>query len=102
MATIKANHPTRNKLVNLPNYFDSKAVAISVIRAILQDHNLDLAGYPDCDGTVGNVLFPIRSLCANSITCDSCGSDCAEFDNVVSFSWYRMPSGKFEIVAYIS
>lgn len=108
MATIKANHPARGQICDLPNYFNLKIDAIDAIDTILKEYGLELApGFStlnDCPGPEGRNTFKIRQVDTGHLSCDDCDCqiDHEDIMNVVSFSWYRMPSGRYEINVYIS
>lgn len=100
---VKRNSPARAAIADLPNYFDSKGGAISAVRTILNDYGMELE-FVECSGDEGSSTFPIHVDCDSRMLCEHCGDDIknAEYNNVVSFSWYKMSSGRYEITAYIS
>ena len=101
--TVKRNHPARAAIADLPNYFDSKGRAIAAIESILNDYGMELE-FVDCSGDEGSSIFPIHVDCDSRMLCERCGDaiENVEYNNVISFSWYKMPSGLYEITVYIS
>lgn len=101
--TIKNRHPARNRISDLPNYFESKGEALTAIDSILNEYGIELAPR-DCPGDEGSTTFDFFTFDNSYCLCDKCGEsdDKGEFNNCLSFSWYKMQSGRWEIVAYIT
>lgn len=116
MATIRigSKHPVRKAVASLATYHDGFHESFDAIDAILKDHNLminqtamiNLNSQNDRatgEGAAGTVILNIATR-DGGMTCDGCSDkiDNANYANGVSYSWYRMSSGKLEITAYIS
>lgn len=106
MLTITSKHPVRAAIANLSSgnrYYDSKGQALGEVERVLNDHNLELA-YQGCDGCPGDsgyFTFPLRTVSDACIVCEDCDKG-GDVINGIAFSWYRMPSGRWEIVVYVS
>ena len=104
--TIKNNHPARKQMGKLPNYFETKTEAIHAIETILNEYGMELDwnGQFDISNDEGSRTFDIVPSESCKTYCDNCGKDIevVGYNNLVSFSWYRMGSGRWEIVSYIS
>lgn len=100
--TIRGNARVRKDVQDalLRKYWAIKSEAICAIDTALQKHHMTLDVF-DCPGDEGRTVVRILVLPDYKYTCDACNED-GVFDNVLSFGWYRMPSGCYEITAYIS
>ena len=86
--------PIRNAFAGVSSsndYFSTKGHGINAFDAELQSHNLsfDRKFTFDLNGDRGRALIPIVN----------------DYDSVVGqalIAWYRMPSGRYEIVGYIA
>ena len=101
--SIKAKHPVRAAVSSLPDYFEYLNDAVAAIRAELSAHGLR------CDdfifhGSEGFTTATIRPEPNVEFVCGVCEDklDCAAFDNVVAVSYYRLDSGRWEVIKYIS
>jgi len=103
--TIKGNHRVRKDVsdVLIRTYFATKGEAIHLIDEALQKHHMTLDVF-DCPGDEGRTYVRILALKGFKYLCDSCTEDVENpaFDNTMTFAWYRMPSGRYEITGYIS
>ncbi len=95
--TIGARHPVRNVFAGcstgagLNSYFETKGQAVNSFDANLQRYDIwldrnDVTGY---DGDNGRKTVAVVN----------------EFERVVGyavFSWYRMPSGRYEFTGYLA
>jgi hypothetical protein len=95
--TIKRNHPVRNAFAGRSSgngsntYYASKGHAVNAFDNELQGYNLclDRNDLADFVGNEGRKIIDIHN----------------EFDKVVGcavFTWFRMESGNYEFVGYIS
>ena len=111
---IGSRAPVRKDVATLPNYFSDHSAAFDAIDTILAKHNLmidpnvmlNLNSQNDRaygEGSAGTLVLKIRTL-DDKIACDCCGVKIkdAVYSNGISYSWYRMQSGKLEITAYVS
>lgn len=111
---IGSRAPVRRAVANLPNYFPGHSDAFDAIDTILKGFKLridpnmmiDLSSQNDRvdgEGSSGTVILNISPLDDNTV-CDACNIKVknANYANGISYSWYRMSSGKLEIVAYVS
>jgi hypothetical protein len=101
--TITSNHPVRRAMCNLKTYWDSKAELQDAVIAACADHGVE-AEATDMLGDDGYVRLKLRPACDAHIICDVCAEkhDRNIFDNWAVVSYYKMCSGRFELVAYIS
>ena len=104
--TIKNSHPARNKIAGLPNYFDSEGAGFYAVNDVLNEYGmqLDWGGLGDYRGDEGNHVFDIRANDGGQLVCSNCDKavEVTGFNSCVSISWYKMQSGRYEIVAYIT
>ena len=95
-ARIIARHPVREKFAacstsGAAGYFLTKGHAVDCFDGVLRQYRLSFALY-DCSEFVGN------AGCANVDIIN-------ESDHVVGcarLTWYRMPSGRYEVIGYIA
>lgn len=102
MRTIKARHPVRKAFSGCSSgkYYNSKSEAIDTFNATLEEHGFHL-DYADCcnwssdEGSVG-----VRVLIEADGPFDVDGYPrCVGY---VHFSWYRMQSGRWEVIGYLT
>jgi len=97
MAGIKANHPVREAFAGRSTgsdhgyYYSTKGHAINAFDAELQTYDLGLSrnDWVDYNGDNGRANHQVED----------------EFGKVVGcavFSWYRMPSGRYEFIGYLA
>lgn len=72
-------------------YYETKGHATSTFEEVLKRYDLCLSGtaYVDYNGPVGRASHPVCDDCGNEVGC-------------AVFSWYRMPSGRYEFVGYLA
>lgn len=106
MASINSRHDVRRQVAEAisQNYWDSKIEALNAIDRCLNEWNMqiDPNHMLNLQGDEGNITIPIITMQPGGITCDCCQKKVATVNNLVSYSWYRMGSGRWEITAYIS
>jgi hypothetical protein len=96
VATIKRKAPTREAFAGCStngvsvDYYETKGHAVSAFNAVLERDNLcfDLDDCGEMDGDSGRKTIPVID----------------EYHNCVAFaylSWYRMPSGRYEVTGYL-
>jgi len=105
MATINSRHPARDRIASLATYHDSKIGALHDIENILDEYELQFdPSYTSfgLGGDEGHINIPLKTLNPAGITCDCCLEKEKTVDNVIVFAWYKMPSGRWEINAYLS
>jgi hypothetical protein len=100
---ITSKHPVRRAISGLKTYWDSKAKLQDAVIAACRDHGVE-AEAKDMPGRHGCVKLKLRPENNAHIICDVCAEkhDRTFFDNYAIVTYYIMPSGKFELVAYIS
>lgn len=100
---ITAKHPVRAAIADLPNYFDSKGEAILALSDVCADHGM-IVEIPGMPGNEGYATCRLRPDVQGYVICECCAEYTArtEYDNGLVISWYAMPSGRIELVAYIS
>lgn len=92
---IPANHPVRAYVRMIGNSkWPTKRSAISAVQDALESAGMQFN--PDgpmlnCSQDDGSITIPIHRT-----------EDNAEYGHMVAFSWYRFPSGSYEITTYIS
>lgn len=101
-ARIGNRHKLRSQVASLPNYFDCRHEALTLIEGYLNDSGLRLDDVLlNLQGDSGSVNIPILVDKETGIVCNDC--DCAvELENVLVFAWYKMQSGRWEITTYVS
>jgi hypothetical protein len=86
-------------------YWDSITEALSAVNDAFEQHNMFL-DYDNVSfaGDDGRATLLIRADKGYTAVCNACTEDVAypSFDNCFAVSWYKMPSGKFEVTGYIS
>ncbi len=100
---IAAKHPVRRAMCNLKTYWDSKVELLNAVSTACADHGID-AECVDAPGRNGSVKLKLRPENDAHIICDVCAEKHSHtfFDNYAVVSYYTMPSGRVELVAYIS
>lgn len=83
----------RKEICSLPNYFDTKGAAIQAADMVLANFGWETG---DCNplGDDGRELIPIVKREGRELLCEEVGT--------LVFSWYRMPSGRYEVIMYLS
>lgn len=101
--TIKNNHPVRKAIGNLPDYFESKGDAICAIDAVLADYDMKMESF-DCSGDKGSTFIDLLPNGPGRLVCDNCNcrDNLTGFNNGVNFSWYKMSSGRWEVITYVT
>ena len=95
MATIKVKHPVREAFSDCSSgsgpYYETKGHAVNAFDAALQEHDFcfDPDELIDFYGDEGRRTINIRS-------------DGGEYVGLALLTWYRMPSGRYEFVGYIT
>ena len=106
MATISSKHDVRRQVADAlsQNYWDNKIDALNLIDDLLGEWNLQIdPNYMlNLQGDEGSITVPIVVSKPGGIVCDCCNDKVGRVDNMVSYSWYRMGSGRWEITAYVS
>lgn len=89
MAAIKAKDKIRGKIAECSGYYDFKYLGINAVDTILAANGYCLVSsdYPGDEGHRLTAFHPIENN---------------DFVGFVSFSWYRMPSGRYEFTVYIT
>jgi hypothetical protein len=102
--TIRRNDPVRNEIASLPDYYDFKGDALNAIDDVLNSRGMCIGNDVRMDGDEGSLLIPIVANEQGSIVCDNCDRsyEVAGYNNGVNVSWYRMQSGRIEVIKYIS
>ena len=91
---IRANDPVRKAFADCssgPVYYETKGHAISAFGRVLFDYDYTL-GYQDMPGDEGRAEFELYYARA--------GND--DYAGRAIISWYRMPSGRYEVIGYIA
>lgn len=103
MATITSKHDVRRQVSSIGTYFGDKITALNQINELLHEWNFQIdPNYTvNLQGDSGNVLLPITVM-KGGVVCDCCEKQVDYVDNMLSYSWYKMQSGRFEITVYIS
>jgi len=96
MNTVKIDRNIRNAVAGCssgPIYYGGKGLAWHAVNNVLNGFNLQLEP-ADCSGDEGHTLLEVCPQSEDGINLD---------DSVgcVSFSWYRMPSGRYELTVYM-
>jgi len=104
--TIKANHPVRNKVASLPDYYGSRTDALIAISKALAEYDLEFDGMsPTMNASwsddEGFTVFPLRTKDLEWYDGDGRGES-VECNNAVAFSWYKVREGRWEVVKYVS
>jgi hypothetical protein len=102
--TINAKHPVRAAIAGLPDYYDRIVDAFEAVETILAVHGMDLnltdmPYFTAPEG--GSWLAPIVSL-EPVVSVSGKPTVCDGYDNGVNFSWYKLPSGRWEVITYVS
>jgi len=105
-ARIGTKHKVRGRIDSLPNYFDRPTEALDLINGYLSEfgmalnnqHVLNLSGGLEEYVTLS---IPIVVDREHGIVCSECDGR-VELDNCVNFSYYKMRSGRYEIICYIT
>lgn len=97
---IKQSNAVRDAIANISTdtekkYYNKPSEAISLIFKTLEDYNFRIAEYHQLISW--NDKQPTHHQ-----TFDIETSDGQPVDSVVVFSWYIMPSGRYEITTYLS
>jgi hypothetical protein len=90
MNSIKSNHPARNQVCGIETYWDKPGAAVSHLADLLASHGITIVDTISFDDTQEDYRATYRL------------QNESELGNVLVFSWHRMPSGRFEITAYLS
>lgn len=93
---ITAKHPVRSKLAGLSssnNYYATKGAALQAADEVLKEYGWT-TGVCNPLGDEGRELVAIGPA-------DDEGCLKSE-EGLLAFSWYRMPSGRYEIVMYLA
>ncbi len=86
----------------MESYYPTLGDALDQISTVLEAHDMALVP-ANLVGDEGSKLLHITSLSGAKLSCCDCGKEVGgELDNGVALSWYRMPSGRYEVVAYVS
>jgi hypothetical protein len=98
--TITARHPVRNDFSSCssgPVYYDSKGHAINAFDEALQEHGFRF-DYADTQTLYGNEGRKVCDVIPNV------DGDFGPADPVgrAVIMWYRMPSGRWEIIGYLA
>lgn len=94
---IKARHPVREEFAACSTsnrYYDTKGDAIDTFDIALQEYGyrLDDVDIVDMSGDEGRVHW---AVCIDSL-------DYGEVVGQAVFSWYRVPSGRWEVIGYLA
>ena len=111
MKKIPARIRTRiNKtLCRLPNYH--QGIPLGTIFGILKDNHVVPLQEDNMEwdgvicGAEGQTTFPLGDLNEirhNVLVCERDEPTYTPVDNVLCLSWYKMPSGRYEVVTYVS
>ena len=84
---ISVKHPARNRVCSLPTYMLYKFETIDAVNNILNEYGWELQSHMSNDDRVN---WPIVIKDTNQ-----------EVGRCI-FSWYRMPSGRYESTTYLS
>jgi len=101
--TINAKHPVRNEVAGLDDYYDSLSEAFDAVETILENHGmaLNMSDMPFLSSEGGSWLAPIVPA-KPIVTVDGVEYDCEAYNNGVNFSYYKLGSGRWEVVTYVS
>lgn len=98
---IGSKHPVRNEIASIETYWDCRLLALEAIGRILSKHGMALQGNFNFSKKEGYLSAPIFPEVEEGLVCSHCGN-VEELENSLVFSWYPMPSGRFEITCYLS
>ena len=93
---IKNRDPLRQKIASLSstnNYYATKGEVLRQVDAILEPSGMT-TGDADLPNDEGRTTVPIVLIEGRQHLCEEVGTLC--------YSWYRMPSGRYEATLYIA
>jgi hypothetical protein len=98
--TIKAKHPVREAFAGCStsnNYYETKGHAFSTFRSALVKNGFDFDCNNCCDmpGDEGRAIFDV-------FTVGDPWNDPEDFAGTAVLYWYRMPSGRYEVIGYLA
>ncbi len=93
---ITAKHPSRKQVAALTttnNYYPTKGDAISAVDKVLEQYGWTTG---DCNplGDTGRLSVPVVRNDERGLLVEEVGT--------LAFSWYRMPSGRYECTLYLA
>lgn len=97
---IKAKHPVREQFAScsvdgkVVDYYDTKGHAFNAFEKVLvsNGYDFDLNNCCDMPGDEGRAIFDVFD----------CHDDVEEFAGTAVLYWYRMPSGRYEVIGYLA